>query len=284
MAKPSDIGSKRLISLAPEEWVNWIAQTSDLKVKEVINTGFEWISRDSDILIRVENSKRKEFLVLNELQLRYKLNMPKRVRAYTALAEEKYDLPVYPVLINILKTSDTQIPTAFKSKFMGLTARQDYRVINLWEVDAQVAFNAVPTLLPFVPVLQNGANEATITQALRVMRTSEQLEQFDTLLGFFASFMLDKALVQNIMRLDMAILQESPWYQQILSEGEQKGEKRGEKRGILAAIELGLELKFGADALELMESVSEVQDLEKLKVIKDAIKSVNTLDELRQLI
>ncbi|NJL09962.1 MAG: hypothetical protein HC908_06605 [Calothrix sp. SM1_7_51] len=26
------------------------------------------------------------------------LNMPKRVRAYTALAEEKYDLPVYPVL------------------------------------------------------------------------------------------------------------------------------------------------------------------------------------------
>jgi predicted transposase YdaD len=131
-----------------------------------------------------------------------------------------------------------------------------------------------------VPVLQNGVNEATITQALRVMRTSEQLEQFDTLLGFFASFMLDKALVQNIMRLDMAILQESPWYQQILSEGEQQGEKRG----ILAAIELGLELKFGTDALELMESVFEVQDLEKLKVIKNAIKSINTLDELRQLI
>ncbi len=52
------------------------------------------------------------------------------------------------------------------------------------------------------------------------MRTSEQLEQFDMLLGFFASFMLDKALVQNIMRLDMAILQESPWYQQIFGEGE----------------------------------------------------------------
>ncbi|RUT04980.1 hypothetical protein DSM106972_038010 [Dulcicalothrix desertica PCC 7102] len=131
-----------------------------------------------------------------------------------------------------------------------------------------------------MPVLQNGANEATITQALRVIRTSEQLEQFDMLLGFFASFMLDKALVQNIMRLDMAILQESPWYQQILSEGEQLGEKRG----ILAAIELGLELKFGAEALELMESVSQVQDLKKLKMIKDAIKSVNTLDELRQLI
>lgn len=62
MAKSSDIGSKRLISLAPEEWVNWITETSDLKVKEVINTGFEWISRESDVLIRVETPKHKEFL------------------------------------------------------------------------------------------------------------------------------------------------------------------------------------------------------------------------------
>lgn len=71
-------------------------------------------------------------------------------------------------------------------------------------------------------------------------------------------------------------LKNSFFYQKILDEGEQ--------RGILAAIELGLELKFGAEALELMESVFQVQDLEKLKVIKDAIKSVNTLDEFRQLI
>lgn len=62
MAKSSDIGSKRLISLAPEEWVNWITETSDLKVKEVINTGFEWISRESDVLIRVETPKHKSTL------------------------------------------------------------------------------------------------------------------------------------------------------------------------------------------------------------------------------
>ena len=66
--------------------------------------------------------------------------MPKRMRAYAALAEEKYKLPTYPVLVNILKESDAEIPTRYESNFAGLQARQDYRVINLWSVDVEIAF------------------------------------------------------------------------------------------------------------------------------------------------
>jgi predicted transposase YdaD len=300
MTQASDIGSKRLISLAPQQWVNWVTQTNDIAVKEILNSEFQWVSRESDVLIRANSPRHGEFLILNELQLRYKPSMPKRMRAYIALAEEKYNLPIYPVLINIIKESDTKIPTTFKSKFMGLSARQDYKVINLWEIDAQIAFDGVSCLLPFVPILKNGGDEATIERALRVLRASEKLEQFEMLLGFFATFVLDSPLVQSIMRLDMAVLQQSPWYQQILFEGQQIGEEigerrgqqigeeigeqRGEQRGIVSAIELGLELKFGAEALQLMESISQISDLDQLKVIKDAIKIVHTLDEIRQLV
>lgn len=59
--------------------------------------------------------------------------MPRWMRAYAALAEEKYKLQTYPVLINILKISNREIPTSFTSNFAGLRAIQDYRVINLWE-------------------------------------------------------------------------------------------------------------------------------------------------------
>ncbi|MBR8837805.1 MAG: hypothetical protein DSM106950_28310, partial [Stigonema ocellatum SAG 48.90 = DSM 106950] len=31
-------------------------------------------------------------------------------------------------------------PTRYESNFAGLQARQDYRVINLWEVDVEIAF------------------------------------------------------------------------------------------------------------------------------------------------
>ena len=85
--------------------------------------------------------------------------MPKRMRAYAALAEEKYDLPTYPVLINILKDSEAEIPKRYESEFAGLQARQDYHVINLWEVDVEIALSQpIPSLLPF---LVSGIAQAT---------------------------------------------------------------------------------------------------------------------------
>lgn len=260
MTQSADISSKRIIGLEPVQWAQWITKSSNIAVKEVINSEFQWVSRESDVLIRASSPKHGEFLILNELQLRYKFTLPRRVRAYAGLAEEKYNLPVYPVLINIIKDSNAKIPTSFRSKLMGLVARQDYRVINLWEVDVQLAFQKVSSLIPFAPILKNGGNEETIQRALRVMRADEKLSELETVLGFFATFVLDSALVQSIMGWDTAILQESPWYQQIRREGEEIGEQRGEQRGkvigIISAIELGLELKFGAEGLELMESVS----------------------------
>jgi hypothetical protein len=57
-------------------------------------------------------------------------------QAYAGLAAEKYGLPTYPVLINVLPpSSTTTIRDRYEASFMGLQVRQDYRVINLWEVD-----------------------------------------------------------------------------------------------------------------------------------------------------
>ncbi|AFY55056.1 hypothetical protein Riv7116_2548 [Rivularia sp. PCC 7116] len=277
MTKTADISSKRIISLSPENWVKWVTQIPDITATEILDSEFQWISRESDVLIRAQSDQYGEFLALKELQLRYKAEMPKRMRAYISLAEEKYNLPVYPVLINILKVSETEIPTTYQSEFAGITARQDYRVINLWEVDANLAFEEnLSSLLPFVPILKDGAEESTIQQALQKLRADENLNQLETVLAFFATFVLDSALVQQIMRWDMAILTESPWYQQILGEGE--------RRGIISGIELDLEIKFGSEGLQLMPQISQITNLEELKVIQRGVKTVNSLEELQRLI
>ncbi|MEH1790929.1 MAG: Rpn family recombination-promoting nuclease/putative transposase [Nostoc sp.] len=293
MAKAADISTKRLISLAPENWVKWVTQIPDIVSGEILNSEFQWISRESDVLVRATSPQYGEFIVLNELQLRYKPEMPKRMRAYTALAEEKYNLPTYPVLVNILKESDVEIPTSYESQFAGLQARQDYHVINLWEVDVEIAFTQpVPCLLPFVPILKGGAEESTVQRALQILRADEQLSQLETVMAFFATFVLDSALVQQIMRWDMAILRESPWYQQILREGEERGRREGRREGrqegrqeeIVSGIELALEIKFGTEGLQMMPEISQISDLDRLRAIHQGIKSVNTLDELQQFI
>ena len=279
MVKKADISTKKLISLSPENWVKWVTQIPDITTGEILNSEFQWISRESDVLVKATSPQYGEFLVLNELQLRYKPEMPKRMRAYAALAEEKYDLPTYPVLINILKESETEIPKRYESEFAGLQARQDYRVINLWEVDVKIALSQpIPSLLPFVPILKGGGEESTVRQALQMLRADEKLSQLETVMAFFATFVLDSALVQQIMRWDMAILQESPWYQQIFREGE----KRGEKQAILSSIELSLEIKFSQEGLQFMPKISQVADLERLKNIQRSILTVNSLDELRE--
>ncbi|MEH2407487.1 Rpn family recombination-promoting nuclease/putative transposase [Nostoc sp.] len=289
MIKPADVSTKRLISLAPDNWVKWVTQIPDIVAGEILNSEFQWISRESDVLIRVESPQHGQFLVLNELQLRYKPEMPRRMRAYAALAEEKYNLPTYPVLINILKASDAEIPTSYALNIAGLRAIQDYRVINLWEVDVEIAFQQpLPSLLPFVPILKGGENESTIREALQILRADEQLNQLETVLAFFATFVLESTLVQEIMRWDMAVLHESPWYQEILREGEARGEARGELRGrkeeLYSGIELALEIKFGNQGSELMPIISQITDLQKLKAIQQAIKTVNTVNELQQVL
>lgn len=203
MVKSADIGSKKLISLSPTPWVQWVMETSEVQATEIITTEFQWVNRDTDVLIRAYTPTDGDFLVLNELQLRYTAKMPQRMTAYAALAREKFDLPVYPVLINILEPSgNIEIATSYQSHFRGLQ-------------------------------------------------------------------------VQQIMRWDMAVLEQSPWYQEILN--------RGRKQELIKGIALGLELKFGSQGLELMSEIRSLEDVELLNQILETIRTANNLTELRQL-
>jgi predicted transposase YdaD len=199
------------------------------------------------------------------------------MRAYAGLAEEKYKLPTYPVLINILKTGDAEIPTRYESNLAGLEVRQDYRVINLWEVDVKIALEQpLPSLLPFVPILKGGEDESIIREALRLLQADEQLNQLETVLAFFATFVLDSSLVQEIMRWDMTVLRESPWYQEIL--------QRGKREERLSNIESYLKVKFGDEGLQLMPKISQTSDFEQLGKIYLSIIAVENLEELRLVV
>jgi len=187
MSQKADIGSKRLISLSPNRWVQWLTDTSNTQVTEILDSEFQWISRESDVLIRAHSPDDGEFLILNELQLRYNNTLPRRMLAYSALAIEKYNLPVYPVLINILPPSQNpNIPDQYSASFKGLQTRQDYRVINLWEIEARLVFEqSLLTLIPFVPILQGGSDETTVREAVRVLRTDSQLSEAREPFGVF---------------------------------------------------------------------------------------------------
>jgi predicted transposase YdaD len=84
----------------------------------------------------------------------------------------------------------------------------------------------------------------------------------------------------------MGVLRESPWYEEILKEGEARGkaeaEARGEVQGIILSIRTSLEAKFGNEGLKLIPQISQINDLEELKGILRSVVLANNLEELRQ--
>ncbi len=269
----ADISGKRLIGLYPDGWVKWVTRSSGTVAEVILDSEFQWLSRDSDILIKAYSEEEGEFISLTELQFRPDTRMPVRIRAYAALAEEKYNVRVHPVVVNIFPpTGNTPIPTRYESSIMGLEARQDYEVINLWEIDAEVAFQPeLKALLPLATVMKGGANETILRRAAVRIQQEERSEDLQRLLGIFSSYVLGENIVEKILNFATQALLESPWGQEILQEGEVQEARRLIQRIILR--------RFG-EVSEAVEANLQRLNREQLETVVDMLIEVNSLEEL----
>ena len=151
-----DISSKYILAGEPVEWVRWLLQDATAQVEECLSGELQFILRHSDELFRVRRQQ-GPFVLLVEVQLHVDPRMPRRMRAYAALAEEKYDLPAYPVVFCLLPPgAGVTLPGFYHSEFMGLTAHQDFRVVPVWEMEARrVLEEGIVALVPFVPLFRS---------------------------------------------------------------------------------------------------------------------------------
>ena len=289
MAKTVDIGSKRLISLAPTAWARWCTGDATVDAVEILSGDFQWVARANDVLLKVSSPDFGAFLLPCEIQLRPMGRMPRRLNAYAALSEERYELPAYPVLVNVLPPArGVQIATRYDSRVFDLDAHRTFRVINLWEVDVNLVFEQnLVTLLPFTPILKGGDSNLILNKAVNLLRANESISELEALLAFFATFVLDINVVTKIMRWDMAVLRESPWYKEILAEGDEQGFGRGIEQGIEQGQEAEaanmvlrvLEHRFGATSPSVEQGVRQLP-LATLRHLIDVALDAHTLDEV----
>ncbi|MEM9906913.1 MAG: hypothetical protein AAF921_17985 [Cyanobacteria bacterium P01_D01_bin.44] len=71
--------------------------------------------------------------------------------------------------------------------------------------------------------------------------------------------------------------------QEGLETGRQEGLQEGLREGLLSAIELGLELKFGAEGLRLLPEISKLEDVDLLKALQEGLKVAKRLEELQTI-
>ncbi|MBK8047821.1 MAG: hypothetical protein IPK16_12230, partial [Anaerolineales bacterium] len=171
--------------------------------------------------------------------------MPRRMRAYAGLVEERHRLPVYPVVINIMEAAAPS-PGEYRTTFMGFEAVQQYRVINLWNSTPPPSSPAM--CLPCSLLSPSCAAVTTLTLSSRhytLCRSDPELADFEEFMAFIAGNVLPLETVRSIMRWDMAILRESPWYNEILQEGVEKGIGIGFENAMLSMANHALQRRFG---------------------------------------
>jgi predicted transposase YdaD len=264
LAKPVDLSARRLIGLAPTAWTRWLTGDNLAQATDLLS-GKQWGARPNDVLIKAQSLMHGAFLIANTIQLRPDRLTAQHARACAVLAEERFDLPVYPVVINVLPPAqDAALASFYHAEFMGIVAHQDFRVINLWEVDAAVVFEqGLTPLLPLFPILYKGQDELLLGKAINQLCTDEKTADLEPLLAFFASFVLNADVVRGTMRWDMTVLRESPWYNEIIKEGVEQGIQQGIKQGIEQGVEQGqkdlllhiLSRRFGTLRPELTANV-----------------------------
>ena len=72
-------------------------------------------------------------------------------------------------------------------------------------------------------------------------------------------------------------------FEQGMQQGMQQGIQQA-RMDVLAGIELGLELRFGINGLALLPEVSKIQDVERLRFLRSALRAVPILDDWLRLL
>ncbi len=135
--------------------------------------------------------------------------------------------------------------------------------------------------------MRGGQDERVLQQALNRLRAEPTLAELETLLAFLARFVLDTPFIQRLMRWDMAILRESPWYQEIAQEVVEQRREEWVHEGIERSRRQTAEHLLHALEHRLGEAPAEVQavlldlSLDQLWDLFDAALTVTTWTELQ---
>ncbi len=110
-------------------------------------------------------------------------------------------------------------------------------------------------------------------------------EEVEAALALFASFVMEPEQVRQIVRWDMAVLKESPWYKQILEEGLQQGLQQGVLEGRREDILHLLRVRFDptGPALEsIAEGLAAIEDAKLLQDLLVEAMQAESLDAFRE--
>ncbi|MBD2457705.1 cytosolic protein [Nostoc sp. FACHB-87] len=231
----------------------------------------------------------EEWLLIHvEVQSQEETVFPKRMFVYNYRIFDRYDRSVASLAI----LGDENIkwrPNQFGYELFGCTVDFQFPVIKLLDYqqrlsELEASHNPFATVvMAHLAAVQTRSNrlqrkQSKLALVRRLYEQGFEREAVVNLLAFI-DWMLTLPLDLELeFQQEVEQLEAQQRMQYVTS-----FERSGIRLGLLEGIELGLELKFGASSLFVMDEVSQIYDIEQLRKIKEGIKTATSIDELRSI-
>ena len=248
MAKVWDSLMKRLVQANPQDLISWIFPNAIYEGE--LNTELQKDPVVADLMYTmIWKGKQVGFHI--EFQKKHDENMGQRVWDYNVLTSVRTRLPIYSVVLYLVKDgSIAEPPYTIELPNGEIIHHFVFRNIKLWEIPPEVLLKQnLPGLLPLLPLTQEGDRREVVEQ---MVHSLEQVGNENLLaLGYaFAVRMLTQEMDQlwlKEMFMSVENIFEGTWiYDEILQKGVVKGLEQGVKQGIKQGIEQGIEQELQA--------------------------------------
>ena len=228
----------------------------------------------------------KEFLAHFEFQSSYDGRIGERLLEYNVLASRQYNyLPVYSCVI-YLKNHNSVPHSPFRR---GLpngeeVVRFHYRSIELGKLFAgELLQTGLVGLLPLLPLTKDGARREVVEEMISGLISAEKTE----------SLWIGYALASRVLKDDLKwlkrrfamledILRDTPVYQEVLAEGEEKGREEGKLEAQRQTLLDVVQERFPAIVRLAKQQADAIQDPEVLRRLTVKISVVKTSSEAEQ--
>jgi hypothetical protein len=283
LAKPWDDSMKMLVRANPQALVSLLLpgakfqgeQDKELKARTV----------EADLLYNVIWRGRKIILHV-EFQVEADKNMARRVWEYNVLTDYLTGLPVYSVVIYLVKRG-TIVESRYQNEIADQVRLLTFRSIELWEVPTEMLKQkGLEGLLPLLPLTQGGKSREVVEETIAQLQATGHRDLLPLSYAFAALIFTksaDKLWLKERFEKMHDILEESWAYQEIV----QKGLLQGVGKGVLAMQQAAIDMVVASFAdLETLArtKITAINDLERLQHLIVDLGISHTREQMEQVL
>jgi hypothetical protein len=244
---------------------------------------------EADLLYNVIWRGRKLILHV-EFQVEADKNMARRVWEYNVLTDYLTGLPVYSVVIYLVKRG-TIVESRYQDEIADQLRLLTFRSIELWEVPTEMLKQkGLEGLLPPLPLTQGGKSREVVEETIAQLQATGHRDLLPLSYAFAALIFTksaDKLWLKERFEKMHDILEESWAYQEMIQKGLLQGIEQGIGKGILTMQQtaINIVIRFFADLEELARTkITAINDLERLQQLILDLTMSHTREQMEQVL